>query len=189
MNRKQMLVGGVAVLGVFGAGFGLARYTTPERVEVKTLEKTTYVEVEKKTETEVKHEERAAQVQTQQRVRREERTVARPDGTVETTRTETIDTDHAEKEQVAQVVRREATEERAVQVQQERQHSSVVEMAKPKWRAGALVGVDLGRALKADLGGSLVYGGELERRLFGPVHGGVWALSNGTGGVKLSVEF
>lgn len=189
MNRKQVMIGAGAALGLFGAGFGAARYSTPERVEVKTIEKTIFVETKKATETEVKREERAVQVQTQQRVRREERTVARPDGTVETTRTETIDTDNATQERAVQVVQREATQESAVQVQQERQQSSVVQMARPKWRAGALVGMDLGRALKADLGGSLVYGGELERRLFGPVHGGVWVLSNGTGGVKLSVEF
>lgn len=60
--------------------------------------------------------------------------------------------------------------------------SKVVVSEKPQWKAGALAGYDLNQ-LKP------VYGGEVERRILGPIFVGVWANTQSTVGAKLSIEF
>lgn len=52
----------------------------------------------------------------------------------------------------------------------------------PNWRVGGLVGVDLS-------GPSPAYGGQVERRIIGPVYVGAWGLSSGQAGLSVGVEF
>lgn len=57
-----------------------------------------------------------------------------------------------------------------------------------QWR----VGVDIGGSLKAPLlplAGPLVLGARVERRILGPVWGGVWASTYGAAGVGVTSEF
>ncbi len=61
--------------------------------------------------------------------------------------------------------------------------SSVTSSDKPSWKVAGLAGLSLNNLTTP------VYGGQIERRIIGPVSAGVWGLTNSTGGVSLSIEF
>jgi uncharacterized membrane-anchored protein YhcB (DUF1043 family) len=63
--------------------------------------------------------------------------------------------------------------------------------ALPQWRVGALVGVNMpgwGSPV-APLRGPFSYGGEVQRRILGPIWIGIWAVSSGQGGAAVELEF
>ena len=61
--------------------------------------------------------------------------------------------------------------------------STVITNDKPQWKVAAMTGLNI-HSLSVP-----VYGGQVERRIIGPISAGIWGLNNGTGGVQLSLEF
>ncbi len=86
-------------------------------------------------------------------------TVTKPDGTKTTTTTQDDDKSTKDKS------------------------STVTTQDKPSWKVAGLAGLSLNSLTTP------VYGGQIERRIIGPVSVGVWGLTNSTGGVLLSIEF
>lgn len=83
------------------------------------------------------------------------------------------------------VVKEKRTEDKTVESRKsdsKEKESTLIVSAKPQWRAGALAGYDLNQFKP-------VYGGEVERRILGPIFVGVWANTQSTVGAKLSIEF
>ncbi len=61
-------------------------------------------------------------------------------------------------------------------------NSKVTESFKPQWKASALAGYNLSTFEK-------VYGAQVDRRIIGPVFAGIWANTNHSGGLSVSLEF
>jgi hypothetical protein len=59
---------------------------------------------------------------------------------------------------------------------------------KSQWLFSGKFGADFNNMNTKTLGQSLIYGGEVDKRLAGPLWGGVWGFSNLTFGVALSLE-
>lgn len=159
MIAKLKLIGiGIALLGI-GAAAG--RFLAPTKTVTKTVTATVIQwrvkEVEKKVEV-VKWRRGAVRVVT-------ERIVEQPDGTRVTertsdSRTNTERTGNTETERGTET---EGTEETR------RSEVRISERSLPQWRIGALVGTTLPQP-------SMLYGVQIERRIIGPIHLGVWGL-------------
>lgn len=176
-----VIIGSALFLGAVAG-----RYASPAKVVVQEKVKT--VEVEKQVVVVQEHVKvERVEVATESRhVRRQETTTRAPDGTTTTVKTEEEATDksttavvvaEAKKDTFAETSKREATESK----------SKTVTESRPQWKASALAGVDLATALHGEL--RPIYGGALERRVLGPFSAGVWALSNGTAGLSMSIQF
>jgi hypothetical protein len=61
--------------------------------------------------------------------------------------------------------------------------STTIDNVKPQWKVSALAGLGLNSPI------STVYGGEVQRRILGPIFVGAWATTNRTGGISLGLEF
>jgi hypothetical protein len=59
---------------------------------------------------------------------------------------------------------------------------------KPQWLFSGKLGADFNSINSKTLGQSLVYGGEIDKRLAGPIWVGVWGYSNLTFGLSLGLE-
>lgn len=142
---RRLLIA-AAALALLCASFVAGRYSRPARVETVTVEKRV-VEVR-----EVKVAEQTKQAQTRWRTK----VVTRPDGT----RVETATTDRAE---ASHAQRRNETSARA----EDDRRIVTVPAPLPRWSVGANVGLGLD--------GRLRYGGEVSRRVAGPLWLGVQA--------------
>lgn len=157
---KTYIRGAVVLLIVAAIGFALGRYFTP--VQIKEVEKIKVVEVEK-VRTDIREDRDVTTVVTQ-----------KPDGTTitETKDTTTVTTTvDSEKDSVA-------TSDTL----------KVTTYKRPSWKFTGLAGLDLRRD-NFDFSYNIVYGGMIERRIFGPVFIGGFGVSNGTFGLSLSFEF
>lgn len=159
-------------------GFVLGLLANPPR-EVETRERVQLVEV---------LAERAEWVTAREVERTEDRVrvvyrekVTTPDGTV-TEREHEIEGEHVEnREQTNDAGRSETIATKT----EHREASKVIAAPAPAWRVSALAGVDLGLAEPP----VLVYGGQVERRLVGPLSVGAWGMSNGAAGASVSLQF
>lgn len=167
-----------AALGLAAAGYAAGRFSAPDRVvtvtheTVRTVEDTSAREQVKRLTAEIESVKRDTH--------REEVLITRKDGTTE--RHVTTDR-HVESErtQTAQTeTQREET--KRVDTVRESTHSVEIERQRPTWRLGPMVAIDLRT-------GALAYGGQVERRILGPLSLGVFGLSNGTAGAVLTLEF
>lgn len=73
-------------------------------------------------------------------------------------------------------------EVREVEVVRELEVERIVRTPLPDWRVSGMVGLEIDRVAP-------VYGLQVERRILGPIHLGVWGLSAGAVGLGVSVAF
>jgi hypothetical protein len=169
MNSAALKYGGAAALLV--AAFAVGRYTAAEpetRIEERLVHSQTVI-TKTRVITETKRE--TARVVYRDRV-------VTPDGTVKER--------EIEREETKEETRTDSDSSGETKSNTEADRKLTVTQPRPNWHVGALVG---GQLSLAPLGVAPVYGGLIERRVAGPFSVGAWALSNGTGGVSLSVEF
>lgn len=194
-EHRNKLAAGACVVTVAIGSYALGRYVVPEkvliqeRVKVVEVEKQVVVVQEKVVEKVVRDEAK------KERVRREERTVKRPDGSEETTKTEEIGIDTVVRDTKIEYVDRVVEKEVVKYVDREVEKRVEITRPLPDWRLSAMAGVN-GTKLPGLLAGDsfdamthLSFGASLERRIWGPVHAGVWGLSTGQGGLSLSLDF
>lgn len=121
-----------------------------------------------------------ARVETARRVRRRRTETRRPDGSSVITTDTAIDTRVDDHHQVQLAAVAEVREQEHHQVERELRLEPAREL--PTWRVTALAGLRLGELQP-------VYGGQVSRRLAGPIWVGAWGLSSGTAGVAVAVEW
>ena len=179
----------LAVAGLTGAGFLVGRLTKPEVVTEKT--KIEYVEkqivvTQEKIRVEIG---KVKDTQVVERWHREKTEETKPDGTITVKEVEDRNIDSIVREQ------QNSTEVKIVEVTKEVVVKELVETSKTptlaQWRIGGVAGIHP-RLLPPSVI-SYVYGAEIERRLIGPIWGGVWGQANTGGygviGIKASLEF
>lgn len=182
MDRKILAIGVALVLFGLAVGFSFGRRFGPERVEVQ--EKVRIQEVEKQVVVvqEKVRIERVEVAQAERRTHKQETITTRPDGTTTTVRTEDDaserktsinETATADKDARAEVAKSTATET----------DKKTIITNRPSWKISATAGVPLADPLHP------IYGGSIEHRVVGPLSAGVWAMSNLTGGISVSIEF
>lgn len=166
---------GVAVLVAASLAFLAGRGFAPEpRVELREVERVRVQVVESVRIVEVKVRDESTRAR-----RVVERTrVEHPDGTKIEHEVERAEVATTSSEASSSSTDRQA----AAQLEASRETAIKVDPARPQWRAGALVGLEL-------LELRLVVGGLVERRILGPVSVGAWGLSSGSAGLAVTVEF
>lgn len=177
----------LAGLALASLGFAFGRYAAPDKV----------VTVDRVVEREVVKEDFQAREQVvalteqvrqlKQKIKRQEHTVSKPDGTVETTITEEIETNEVTDTATDTTSSSEVVASSSTETESATEHVEVVERSRPDWKLSGLVAVDAPAALRGNL--TPAYGVLLERRILGPVSAGVWGLSSGVVGAALTVEF
>jgi hypothetical protein len=172
--RKALILAGVEVLALVAAFTG-GRYSKPTetRVETKVEYRDKIVEVEKKN----------VNKDIKKRVETKTTTTENPDGTKTTTVTKVEDTTDHSKTTVDKN-KTETHEGKSEELKLEKREL-------PNWRVAGKVGFDIGKLQVAslDLKTNMVYGVELNRRLFSTVWVGAWGMSNKTAGLSLAIEF
>lgn len=150
-------------LVVAALAFSAGRFSAPEQVEVREVERVVYrdkvVTVKAKAETKIVYRDR----------------VSSPDGTVREKTEERTATNEGSS----------SASDRTGERQAERQNTTTL---RPDWRLGVKAGASLVTPA-LPITGPLVVGVEVERRIVGGVSAGVWANSVGAAGVGLSMEF
>lgn len=180
-----------AAVGALAAAFITGRYTVPTKVveKEKVVEHIDETKVAELSETINTLRGRITELESETHI--EEETVEKPDGTKTTKKTtdtkskstekvvETVYVDREVKVVETKVVDREVTKEKRV------------ETRRPDWRISAFAGVNV-----ADPGFkptppyvSPVLGLGVERRMIGPVHVGIFGMTNKTVGLSASFEF
>lgn len=165
----------IAVILIMAAGYGIGRFTAPEKIIEK--EKKIEVEVEKEV---VKEVEVIKEVIVENKnVNTKTTIIEYPDGRKETI-TEIIDKTTIETGTDSE---KNIDSERDSVVSSESSKEKITINKKPQWKVLGLAGI------KAVDFGKPIYGGALERRVFGPFYIGAWGLSDGTAGIGAGFEF
>jgi hypothetical protein len=179
---------GLLLLSAFS--FGLGRLMASERIEYREKVKVLTVEKEK-----VVFREKALETKTLDREKsgkttRKTTEIERPDGTKEKTTEEVTEEKEAEKQVQVRYVDRVVEKQVEVVKEVEKEVEKIVEKPLPDWRLSPMVGLNVPGVIDAGLSDrQLVLGVEIQRRLIGPLSGGIWGLSNGAVGLSLSLEF
>lgn len=163
--------------------------------QVETKETVKVVEVEKQVV--VQHESVRVEVvkvkdtQVVERWHREKTEVKSPDGTVTIKDVEDRNIDSVVKEQQNNTEVKVVTVEKQVVVEKEVEKIKTVTPVLAQWHVGVLAGIK--PQFLPTLGVSYAIGGEVERRIAGPVFLGVWGMGTtdgtGMGGLKAGIEF
>lgn len=174
----KWLAGGAAVVGLFVGGYALGIHAKPDRVVTHDVE---HVRLVEDTEARERVRELTQQLETFKRhTRSEHTTVTHVDGSKE----EKVITDtHVDRINASRsdsdVVK---VESKHVDASRVTVSDKTTERARPSWRLGPLVAFDLRTR-------GLSYGGQVERRILGPVSLGAFGLSTGVAGLSLTLEF
>lgn len=196
-RRLAMAAGALAAMALAAS---VGRWTAPARVETRE----TVREVAKVVESaELRQEVERLRTRLSERAQAKNVVTVReviraPDGTVierERTRDRTR-TERRTSTEATSTAKTEAKTERTAEVTRVEERIRVVDRPSPTWAAG----VGLGGHVPALWGGgapsylpglpaALVVTGALDRRLFGPVYGGVWGSSRGDAGVGVRVSW
>jgi hypothetical protein len=178
MKLDRKWIWPTVAVGACVGGYALGRYVAPNKVvthEVTRVETVTKVD----TQAQERVKELTAQLDTLQRHTHTEKTV-KPDGTKTTVTDTTVDRSvDTHKDTTADAEQKQTSQTSTV-----REVTKTVEVsrARPDWRVGALVGFDINSK-------AFSYGATVERRILGPLSVGAWGLSNGVGGISLTLEF
>lgn len=179
---KDVGIKAVPFIVILGIGYFAGWATKPNNVRIE--EKLKVVEVTKEVVVEKEVVKLVKDTNIKEKYHRESLETKLPDGTYTKKETEdrNIDTVVKETEEKVRVV--EVTKEVVVEKEVER----IVEAQKAQWRASPLIGTNVAFLPKPNIGG-FVWGAEVERRILGPFWLGVWGLSSGQVGVKVSGEW
>lgn len=171
MTLRQWAAGITALVVLLVLAFTAGRFTAPERVDVREVEKVVWKDrvVEKVVTRKAKAVDRVVYVDR----------VVTPEGEVREKRTTRTVTDARE------LVEAGKTSESTGKAESS---SSSTTTARPDWRLGVLVGASLREPL-LPVAGPLVLGASLERRIVGGLSAGAWLNTVGAAGASLSVEF
>lgn len=167
-KSKQYLVVIVGIFVLLGAGYSIGRYFAPAKITEKIVEKEVIKTVEVIKEVKVENKDVKTKIVIEEK----------PDGT-KTTTTEIEDK-----------TKTDTTTDTAKTDESTKTKDTFKEtvFAKPQWRIGVLGGVSAS-SLNFTETPRLVYGGLIEKRIFGPVSAGVWATSSKDIGVLATWEF
>lgn len=170
-ETRQRVVVAVAFVGTAAAAFSAGRFTAPEKVEVREVEKVVWKDriVEKVVTRRAKAEERVVYVDR----------VVSPEGEVREKRVTTTKADTREVADLGRTTESSGSTEKS---------ASSTSTLRPDWRVGVLVGASLREPL-VPIAGPLVLGASVERRIVGPFTLGVWGLTSGAAGLSASGEF
>lgn len=149
-TKNKVIASSVVILVSFATG----RYTVPEKVKVETK----VVEVEKKTDTLDKNQHKVTTVVI----------VKKPDGTVQTEKTTTQDSNYTNKETNNVDLAKDTTKE--------------TDKDEAKVTVAALVGLNV-------FNGQIKYGAQVYKPVIGPIGIGVFGLSDGTAGCSVGISF
>lgn len=190
----------VAVI-VIGLAVAVGRYTAPERVveTVKLVETVKVVERvdEKKLEALTEQMKLALTriEQLKKSIHKEKTKKTFPDGTIEEKEVvdinidRTVQTTEVKEVEKQVVVIQEKVIDRIVETEVMVEKLKLVESPKAQWKVGALVGMNLKDLASGQSSPAFSFGGRVERRVIGPIWGGVGVLSDSTTIFSLSVEF
>jgi len=189
LRQNGKLTGGVvlAVVAALALGFALGRYNrvtqVQETFQTKEVQqqvvKTVYQTVEKVVYVQVK----------QQDVHREVVEEKKPDGTVVTKTVEDIH-EHEQTQEVATRETQASTQSTEKDVKETDSKKTVDGRAQWHLSVQAGVGITDIKALKlGNLPVGLTFGGQLERRVVGPLWMGIWGSTAKAGGLSLGLEF
>jgi hypothetical protein len=184
--KKYAIIVGVLIC-THAAAYAFGRYGVPEKVVERETVKVVEVEKQVVVVQEKVKIEKVFVADTKKRIHREERKVEHPSGLTETFKTEDINVDRVVTETSVQFVDRMLEKETIKWQDRILEKEKIVEAPKPNWRVGGLVGYDLGHGLSLEPT-NVLYGGVVERRIFGPVSAGAWGVSSGQFGVLLTLE-
>jgi hypothetical protein len=201
--KKYAILAAVGV-GLLVGGYATGRYAAPDKVVVtKEVQVVHEVQVVKTEDTEAVINALKSVVQnTQKNVHQVRTTVKAKDGTVTTTVTtdDKSKTDTQTKTEGQTKTSTKTAEATHVVDTQTQIVTKVVERNRPDWKLSVMPGIEVGEALGRTPTYSLLPGDQgvlkyvvvgvaLERRLVGPLLGGVWANTHGAAGLMLSLEF
>lgn len=188
-KRKWLIVACVLVVSHLLA-FAGGRFLVPPKIVIQEQLKIVEVEHQVVAIQEKVRVEKIYMESENQRIHREEHTVAHPNGMVETRKSEDINVEKVIKENGIQYVDRDIIKEVEKKVEVEKLVEKRIE-SHPDWKLSPLVGLDISRVMSNPTApqSAIVLGGQVERRVLGPVSAGVWGLSNGNVGVAVTVEF
>lgn len=189
-SQRRKIAIGLGLLLLCGFFFGLGRLMASERVEYRERLKVMTVVKErlvfKEKELTINDYEKTKTGKTTKKVVE----IDRPDGTKEKTIEETTEDTEIEKQVEIRYVDRVVEKQVDVVKEVEKEVVKIVEKPLPDWRISPMVGLSVPGLLQDGLSDrQLVFGIEGQRRIAGPLSGGVWGLSNGAVGVSLSLEF
>ena len=168
---KWTAAGGLAIALLVGLLFG--RYAAPSRV----MERDHIVTTDREIESTWRAYVGRTKVENNVRTRWLTKTVWAKDGSVTQTRQAAED---RQTKQETTVDAREAKVREVVKYQ-EVVHEKIIEAKRPDWLIGARAGLGLDR--------QPVYGGEIDRRILGPVWIGAWGQYPTAGGVSVKLMF
>lgn len=193
-QHKSWLKPTLIVVAVFLLGLGTGKYLTPSKIvyqdKIQVVEKQVVVE-------KVKTEVQVQKVYVENKNEKVHRTITetkKPDGTTETVTNEDVNTDTTTKDTTN--TNKTETDDKTVEKDTDKKEdkSKLVVNAKPSWRIGADVGVNIPYYLgKSEVGvpnmKGTVVGLRVDRRILGPVFMDIWGNTQGSLGVGVSAEF
>jgi len=196
---KKFGIGALAVLLVFGAGYGAARFTTPVKIVEKVVaDKKTDTNQKTDTQSDTKKNEQK-QVTKHERKHRERvtHTVEKPDGTKDTTTTVTEDTgiDQKTTKNEHQDTNTQAKQDTKTHQEEHIESEKTTTYKRPSLMITGLAGMSLGSLGRQGLlehleNPDFVFGGVVQKRLFWNVWGGAFYLSKDTTfGLAASLQF
>ena len=182
---KTAVYGAVIVIVVFAGGFFSGRQSAPE--QITTVTQIEVVEVEKIVERIVERvvEKKAEETQKKQQIHIVE--TIHPDGTI------VKETFIVNEDTIIVYQEKETDKDSSKETDKETSTSKtetkiVTHTVKPEWRVGGVALVKT-QAKGADLSDYMVYGVNVEKRMFWNIYGGVMATTEKDVGLSLSITF
>ena len=173
------LIVAVGILSIIG-GIAIGKYLAPPKTITvdREVEVVKYVTVTKEVIKYVKVKDTSTTTTT------DTTTTTTPNGGTTTTTHQTTTTTQNESENTN------TSRDSIAQSEQTKVVEKIVEKTvRADWRVTAKVGFDIKSLSLTNVAGALVYGGEVQKRIVGPISIGAWGLSSGQGGLSLSLEF
>jgi hypothetical protein len=181
-NIKKYFIYALIVIVLLAVGYAFGRFTTPNKVVTQTVTKI-------QTQTVVQFKDR---IVTKVVYVKAKQTALAKDIVTTTTKKKngevtTVTHEHEQYDTSTQIAKNTditKTDVNKVNTTTDTQTIStkVIENSKPDWQLHVLGGIDLTHSFNP------IFGGEVDRRILGPIFVGAWGLSNGSAGLSLSLE-
>lgn len=152
---------GIALALGLTVSFAIGRFTAPESIKTETVK------------TEDKTQNKDVVVDQQKHKQTTTTETVKPDGTKETTTVTTEDTNTDKKsdtvttDNVSEITTKEVIKDTS------------------KLSVSLLTGVNISSGSQF----KMIYGGHITKNMLGPITGGIWVMTDGTGGVSLGLSF